>query len=327
MSGVESTKYTCLHYFEQGEVNCYAISKITKVPYSTVKYYYKKYLRYGSVETQKRSGRPPKVTPQVALDIDLLLKRDKYLTSPKIKSKIKEVSAVEISKTSVLNFAKKLGYTNMLPKKTLDLKPCHIEARLKWAKVYMKHNWNVTVFSDESSFQLNPNCRRVWTTDPKNETIKTSQYHKKLMVWGGIFLGGRTKLEFIQGKVNAEYYERILERQLLPIANMFKGQKWFFQQDNAAVHTAKSVKNFMASKKLNVIQWPSKSPDLNPIENVWAIMKRRVAEKEPQNISELEMAISEIWENLEQGIIDNCVRSMVSRMTELQEKKGHKINY
>ena len=133
--------------------------------------------------------------------------------------------------------------------------------------------------------------------------------------------------EFIQGKVNAEYYERILERQLLPIANMFKGQKWFFQQDNAAVHTAKSVKNFMASKKLNVIQWPSKSPDLNPIENVWAIMKRRVAEKEPQNISELEMAISEIWENLEQGIIDNCVRSMVSRMTELQEKKGHKINY
>ena len=279
------------------------------------------------METRRRSGRPPKVTPQVAIDIDLLLKGDKYLSSPKLQSRIKEVSSLEISATTVRNVMKKHGYSNVKPKNTLDLKPQHIAARLKWGKDFAKHNWEQTVFSDESTFQLNANCRRVWTTDPKNETFQKSQYNKKLMVWGGIYVGGRTKLEFIHGKVDGEYYKKIVERRVLPLANVFKGQTWFFQQDNAPVHTSKLVKNFMESKKLKVIQWPSKSPDLNPIENVWAIMKRRVADRDPKNTSELEAAISEVWNNLEQGIIDNCVRSMTSRLSELQEKKGNKINY
>ena len=76
-----------------------------------------------------------------------------------------------------------------------------------------------------------------------------------------------------------------------------------------------------------MLSWPANSPDLNPIENVWHMLKRAVESRNPTNINDLKQYSLEEWAKIPQEHINNCILSMPQRINELLEKKGHKINY
>ncbi len=75
------------------------------------------------------------------------------------------------------------------------------------------------------------------------------------------------------------------------------------------------------------MEWPSNSPDINPIENLWSIIKRRIEKRKPRNIKELETFIIEEWNKIDSQIIMNLVNSMDSRLKAVIEAKGERINY
>ena len=62
-----------------------------------------------------------------------------------------------------------------------------------------------------------------------------------------------------------------------------------------------------------VMDWPSNSPDLNPIENLWSIVKRNVEKKMPKNISDLRRFMIEEWDDIPQSTLIGLVRSMKRR--------------
>ena len=94
-------------------------------------------------------------------------------------------------------------------------------------------------------------------------------------------------------------------------------------QDNARIHTAKTTMKKLASIGWNVLEdWPAYSPDLNPIENVWAVVNRRVSEYRVETEEELKDAVQKVWKAFPQREIDNFCRSFKEKLRNCAERKG-----
>ena len=101
-----------------------------------------------------------------------------------------------------------------------------------------------------------------------------------------------------KGNMNVKYREILDENLLQSAQDLRLGQRLTFQQDNDPKHTAKTMQGCLRNKSLNVIEWPSQSPYLNPIEHLWRYLKIAVQQHSPSNLTELQRICREEWEKL-----------------------------
>ncbi len=123
-------------------------------------------------------------------------------------------------------------------------------------------------------------------------------------------------------------YCDILGKNLLPSVRALKmGRGWVFQHDNDPKHTARKTKEWLRKKHIKVLEWPSQSPDLNPIENLWRELKLRVAQRQPRNLTDLEKICMEEWAKIPPAVCANLVKNYRNRLTSVIVNKGFCTKY
>ncbi len=148
------------------------------------------------------------------------------------------------------------------------------------------------------------------------------------MLWGCFSAKGTGRLICVKERMNGAMYREILSENLLSSARALKMKcGWVFQHDNDPKHTTRATKEWLRKKHFKVLEWPSQSPDLNPIENLWRELKVCVAQRQPQNITALEEICMEEWAKIPATVCENLVKTYRKRLTSVIANKGYITKY
>lgn len=148
------------------------------------------------------------------------------------------------------------------------------------------------------------------------------------MFWGFFSKRELGPLVPIKGILNSQEYLKLLKEYLIPILNK-TDRKLTFMHDNAPIHTAKVVKEFFAENGIEPMIWPPQSPDLNPIENLWADLKRNRQKKigPPNSKQELIAQMTSLWLEISEEKRQKLSRSLPKRIFEVEQNNGYHTSY
>ncbi len=148
------------------------------------------------------------------------------------------------------------------------------------------------------------------------------------MIWAAMSSAGVGPLCFLKSRVNTAIYQEILEHFMLPSADKLYGDADFiFQQDLAPAHTAKGTKSWFNDHGVTVLDWPANSPDLNPIENLWGIVKMKMRDTRPNNADDLKATVKETWASIPPQQCHKLITSMPCRIEAVIKAKGAPTKY
>ncbi|GFU87066.1 transposable element Tcb2 transposase [Trichonephila clavipes] len=297
------------------------------IAHSVVSRLWKSFKTTGMCSRRHGGGRVRSTTPAEDRYIVLSAKRNRRTTAQQVANQFLAASGKQISRKTV---ARRLKGGRLYARRRVVCVPLarhHRTARLQWCREH--HNWTeqdwaCVLFSDQSRFSLSSDCRRqlIWHESgtayrPENIQEKDPYPTCSIMVWAVIMINGRTRLHVVANGTMAG--QRYIDEVLLPHVRLFRGavgDKFVFMDDNATCHRTLTVQDCLDSEGIQRLVWPVRSPDLNPIENVWDALGRQVADRNypPTNKNTLIRALTEEWDKLPQQLLDKVVQSMVRRV-------------
>ena len=221
----------------------------------------------------------------------------------------------------------------------------HTAKQLAWSWEYRSftvHDWEGVIFSDECSVEQSPTSSQTWvfylaTEKLHRRCILTKKWRKEisLIVWSCFY--GKTRgllVAHLEKSANANVYLRILHRYHLPI--FYKIQNTIgdlvFQQDNTPIHKAGSVMQFFEKYNIDLLTHPPYLLDLNPIENVWVLLKRQLLIDYPNIVNTPEgsptvktrftQVLPRVWDNIPQKHFEALWKSMPAHVEAVIKAKG-----
>ncbi|GFX36118.1 transposable element Tcb2 transposase [Trichonephila clavipes] len=269
------------------------------------------------------SGRPRGTTPADDRYIVLQARRNRRQTAGEIARRTTQATLRPISRFTVARRLHGGGLFARRPVRCVPLTPAHRRRHSLWCREHRNwrdNEWRRVLFTDESRFSLSSDSHRIliWrergSRNHHSNTIERDRYGGRgVLVWGGIMLGSRTDLHIVDaGSVNGTRYCNEI---LLPYVRLFRGAmglQFLFMDDNAPCHRTVAAEQLLESEDIERMDWPARSPDLNPIEHVWDFLGRRLAARTlpPVTIREFRLALQDEWAAMPQQLIDTLILSI-----------------
>ena len=202
-------------------------------------------------------------------------------------------NVVGTSKATVNRISHDLKYSYKPLPHAPRLNDRHIQNRMAFCLAHQNHNWAKVLFTDESRFATSPDCPVMWWTKRGDHVyLQEDKFPGSIMVWAGIIGNRKTRLLKCPSRMNAQNYVELLASNGIVEFMTQSGEGSIFQQDGARCHTAASSRRWFADQNVTLLEgWPANSPDLSPIEQIWAICKhfiiRRFGMRTPSRCNNL----------------------------------------
>lgn len=258
-----------------------------------------------------------------------------------VQKKLSSSYQIEISKRTALREINRCGFHARKRVKKPKLTERHKALRRAFAKNYKNwtfDDWKKVIWTDESKINLfGPDGPKFVYRKPNaaitdRDVISTMKFGSgKLLFWGCFCAESVGKLHKIDGNMNAEMYIDIIKSSYLDSLKDWgrNVENSVMQQDNDPKHKAKKTLEFFKTAKISLLDWPPQSPDLNPIENLWGILKRRVYNYQHSFKSRTELweRCRDVWESITKDECQKLVQSMPSRVHAVIKAKGGYTKY
>jgi len=317
------------------------------IPRTTITSFVSRTKERESIDNLPRPGRP-RILSDTA--VRYLVRNAESQTRVPLKA-LRNLSNIEASEQTIRRRLHEEGIRKWRAVKRPLLTAEHAKRRLAWAKAH--HHWTVddwrrVIWSDESAIQKDSNATGYWVFRrqnkrekyaPRNVRAKARDGNLSQMIWA-CFVGDKLgPIVFISGSVNQDVYMEMLRTEFDPYLEALTTDAqttYEFQQDNARPHTAKRTAQFLQALArkhgLTIMDWPANSPDLSPIEDLWAHLKYELRRQypdtarlkgSPQTIkATLQERLHKIWWGIGEDLLNNLIESMPRRVEEVIAVRG-----
>lgn len=245
-------------------------------------------------------------------------------------------------RTSVYNWLVNHGYESHQPVWQIHIRQPNKVKRVQFANEMMEKPpefFEQIIYTDESTFRkVSTRSNTIYWIPhgtPEQDLpvrLRLQAGGFSVMFWGCMSNIGVGPLVPVEGTLNASKYKQILDHYLLPYMQALQevsGYGRMMMQDNAPPHTAKFITKYLDRAKVPRLPWPPQSPDLNPIENIWSIMKERRDSEYPLPDSKEELIeqVMEIWNSIEPELCLVLCQSVQRRMAYVIAAGGGVLKY
>ena len=249
--------------------------------------------------------------------------------------------STSISTETVRRSLKKSGMKSIVKVKKPFLSAKHKKARLDFAfahKDWTVEDWKRVIWSDETKINCLGSDGNLWGWKKAGEGLSSRLVEGtvkfgggRLMKWGWMSWNGVGYCCKIDGRMDGELYTSILEDELENSLEWWgkSTDDIIFQQDNDPKHTSKMAKSWFKKHGIEVMEWPAQSADLNPIEDLWFHLKKRVGgyENGPNGMVEVWERVEKEWEEMKAEVCQNLILSMAKRVQAVLKAKGGHSKY
>ena len=276
-------------------------------------------------------------------DRDLRHMKNICIQSPRLTSRgIQEAlgpAGDDISLRTIQRGLIEAGCQAIKPSKCPLLTQPQIAKRYQWAKDHQSwtiDDWKRVMWSDETIIQVIDDCpRTVRLVDGHPLTpdhyLKTVKHPTQIMIWSCFSYAGTGRAHVVEQTLNSEeYISKIIDSCVIPqLHDWYPQNNGIFQQDKAPCHVSKRSIQHLTEHGVVLLPWPPSSPDCNPIENLWSIVKRRIRALQPKTKKDIVTAFLNVW-NRDPEIQQMCqklVESMPDRVLAVLAAKGGATKY